>query len=298
MVRNVQIRTVAVLSPGDMGHAVGRVLKDSGLRVVTCLQGRSERTRELAHRANMENTSSLEELVSQSDLILSIIPPSEAVKLAQQMATVLRAVSASTYYADCNAISPQTAKKIDAIITEAGGRFINASIIGSPPGKGEPPRLYVSGPHASVMSELDGKGIKIRLIGDEVGRASGVKMCYAALTKGSQALWIALLTAAEAMGLTDELRQELLSSQSNVYRQMERQIPGTPVKARRWVGEMDEIASTFAQVGLTPQFHKAASEIFRFVGQTRLAEETPENRDTSRTLEQTIGVFARCLKNA
>ncbi len=251
MVKNVQIRTVAVLSPGDMGHAVGQVLKDNGLRVVTCLQGRSKRTRELAHRANMENTSSLEELVSQSDLILSIIPPSEAVKLAQQMATVLRAVSASTYYADCNAISPQTAKKIDAIITEAGGRFINASIIGSPPGKGEPPRLYVSGPHASIMSELDGKGIKIRLIGDEVGRASGIKMCYAALTKGSQALWIALLTAAEAMGLTDELRQEFLSSQSNVYRQMERQIPGTPVKARRWVGEMDEIASTFAHVGLT-----------------------------------------------
>lgn len=287
-----------MLSPGDMGHAVGRVLKDSGLRVVTCLQGRSERTRELARRGNMENTSSLEELVSQSDLILSIIPPSEAVKLAQQMATVLRAVGASTYYADCNAISPQTAKKIDAIITEAGGRFINASIIGSPPGKGEPPRLYVSGPHASVMSELDGKGIKIRLIGGEVGRASAIKMCYAALTKGSQALWIALLTAAEAMGLTDELRQEFLSSQSNIYRQMERQIPGTPVKTRRWVGEMEEIASTFAQVGLTPQFHKAASEIFRFVGQTRLAEETPENRDTSRTLEQTIGIFARCLKNA
>jgi hypothetical protein len=100
------------------------------------------------------------------------------------------------------------------------------------------------------------------------------------------------------MGLTDELRQEFLSSQSNVYRQMERQIPATPVKARRWVGEMDEIASTFAQVGLTPQFHKAASEIFRFVGQTQLAEETPENRDTGRTLEQTIGVFAKCLKNA
>jgi len=78
--------------------------------------------------------------------------------------------------------------------------------------------------------------------------------------------------------------------------QMEKQVPSVPVKARRWVGEMEEIASTFAHVGLTPQFHRGASEIFRFVGQTSLGEETPENRDRSRTLEQTISVFARDLK--
>ena len=292
----MSIRTVAVLSPGDMGHAVGRVLRENGLRIITCLNGRSDRTRELAHRAGIEGVRSLEDLVDQSDLILSVVPPSEAIRLAQQVAEALQTRRTNTYYADCNAISPQTAKKIDTVISSAGGRFINASIIGSPPGKGEPPRFYVSGPHANIMSELNGKGIQVRHIGSEVGRASAIKMCYAALTKGSQALWIALLTAAESMDLTNELRQELLESQSIVYKQMQKQVPGVPVKARRWVGEMEEIASTFAQVGLTPQFHEGASEIFRFVGQTSLAEETPENRDRSRTLEQTISVFASNLK--
>jgi 3-hydroxyisobutyrate dehydrogenase-like beta-hydroxyacid dehydrogenase len=292
----MSIRTVAILSPGDMGHAVGRVLKENGLRVITCLNGRSARTKELAHRANIEDVPSLEDLLDQSDLILSVIVPSEATKLAQQVAKVLQARRINSYYADCNAISPQTARKIDTIISSAGGRFINASIIGSPPGKGEPPRFYVSGAHAKIMSELNGKGIQVRFIGDEIGRASAIKMCYAALTKGSQALWIALLTAAESMGLTNELRQEFLESQPIVYKQMEKQVPGVPVKARRWLGEMEEIASTFAHVGLTPQFHKGASEIFRFVGQTSLAEETPENRDRTRTLEQTISVFARNLK--
>jgi len=292
----MSIRTVAVLSPGDMGHAVGRVLKENGLRVVTCLSGRSDRTKELARHANIENLPTLEDLIDQSDLILSVVVPSEAINLAQQVAKVLQAKRADSFYADCNAVSPQTAKKIGEIISSAGGRFINASIIGSPPGKGESPRFYVSGAHAKIMSELDGKRIEVRFIGNEIGRASAIKMCYAALTKGSQALWIALLTAAESMGLTNELRQELLESQSVVYKQMEKQVPGVPVKARRWVGEMEEIASTFAHVGLTPQFHKGASEIFRFVGQTSLAEETPENRDRSRTLEQTISIFASNLK--
>jgi 3-hydroxyisobutyrate dehydrogenase-like beta-hydroxyacid dehydrogenase len=216
--------------------------------------------------------------------------------VARKVAGALQATKTETYYADCNAISPQTARNIDTIITESGGLFVDASIIGRPPEGREAPRLYASGPHAKIMSELDGKGIKVRIIGDKVGQASGIKMCYAALTKGSQALCITLLTAAEALGLSKELREEFLFSQSAEYSRMKKMIPSVPVKARRWVGEMDEVASTFEQVGLTPCFHQAASEIFRLVGTTPFADETPENLDTNRTLEQTISVFAKYLR--
>lgn len=292
----LSIETLAVISPGDMGHAVARTLLEHGLRVVTCLAGRSERTKALSRRAGIEEIASLEELVKASDLILSIVPPSQAIRLSRQVAGILERTKAKSYFADCNAVSPQTARTIDAIITAAGGRFIDASIIGSPPGKGESPRFYASGPHASVMSKLDGKGIKICLIGDEVGRASGIKMCYAAWTKGSQALWISLLTTAKILGLSEELREELLYSQSAVYKQIEKQIPAIPVKARRWIGEMEEIASTFETAGLTPYFHKGASETYRMVGSTPLADETPENLDTNRTLNETISTFARCVQ--
>jgi 3-hydroxyisobutyrate dehydrogenase-like beta-hydroxyacid dehydrogenase len=279
-----------------MGHAVGRALREQGLRVVTCLEGRSNRTKVLAQHAGIEEIATLEELTRQSDVILSIIPPSEAEKVAREIAGALQATKVRIYYADCNAISPQTARKIDTIITENGGYFIDASIIGSPPGGREAPRLYASGSHANIIAQLDGKDIKVRIIGDKIGQASGIKMCYAALTKGSQALWITLLTAAEALGLSKELREELLFSQSAVYGRMEKMVPSVPVKARRWVGEMDEIASTFEQVGLTPYFHQAASQIFRLVGTTPFADETPENLDTNRTLEQTISVFAKYLR--
>lgn len=294
--RKLSIKTVAILSPGDMGHAVGRALREHDLRVVTCLEGRSDRTKTLSRRVGIQELQSLEELVRQTDLILSIIPPSEATELARRVAGVLQTTKIKTYFADCNAISPQTARKIGTMITEAGGHFIDASIIGNPPGKGEPPRFYASGPHANIMSQLDGKGINVRVIGGNVGQASGIKMCYAAWTKGSQALWITLLTAAEAIGLSKELREEFLYSQSTAYEQIAKQIPAIPVKARRWVGEMDEISSTFEDLGLTPHFHKGASDVFRSIAATPLANETPESLNKDRTLEQTISVFAKYVR--
>ena len=289
------VKTVAILSPGNMGHAVGRALGDHGLEVITCLKGRSERTRELAQKGNIRDVPSLDRMVSQADLVLSILVPAEAVSVARQVADAMRATGAGTPFADCNATSPQTAETMDAIITEAGGRFVDASIIGGPPGGGAHPRFYVSGKHAAVMSELDGKGIAVRPIGDAIGRASGIKMCYAALTKGTSALHVALLTAAQAMGLSEELRTEFLSSQPEVYKRMEAQVPRLPVIAFRWIGEMEEIAATFDLVGVTPDFHRGAAEVFRLLSETPFAQETPESLDQDRTLAQTVAVVAQSL---
>ena len=142
------------------------------------------------------------------------------------------------------------------------------------------------------MSDLDGRGVVVRDLGDEVGRASGIKMCYAALTKGTSALQYALLTVAERLGLTDELRDELLFSQAEAYRRMETQLPGIPSKAFRWIGEMEEIAATFEHAGVSPHLHQGAAEIYRLISQTPLANETPENRDANRTLDETISAVA------
>jgi 3-hydroxyisobutyrate dehydrogenase-like beta-hydroxyacid dehydrogenase len=291
----MSINTIAILSPGEMGHAVGRALGEHGYQVITCLQGRSDRTRRLAQSARIRDVPGIEEMVAEADLVLSILVPEEAVNVARRVAEALRATRAATPFADCNPVSPQTARLMDSIISSAGAPFIDASIVGGPPGKGAPPRFYVSGPHAHVMSALDGKGIAVRPVGDEVGRASAVKMCYAALTKGTSALWVALLTAAESLGITEELRQEFLYSQPNEYKRMESGIPGLPSKAFRWVAEMEEIAATFDSVGVTPYFHEGAAEIFRLLKETPFAQETPETIDRSRTLAQTVSVIAQSL---
>jgi len=282
------LNKVAILSPGAMGHAVGRVLAEHGVDIMTCLAGRSERTHRLASAAGFTEIPTLEDLVCEADLVLSILVPVDAEAIACQLAGALKATGAQPYIADCNAISPMRSAKIETIIQSAGGRFIDASIIGPPPGQGAPPRFYVSGIHAEVMLPLDGKGIVVKSLGETIGRASGIKMCYAALTKGTSTLQVALLTAAESMGLTEELRQELAYSQAAALQSMESTIPRLPPNAHRWVGEMEEIASTFAKVGVTSHFHLGAAAIYRLLEATSFANESPETIDSQRTLARTI----------
>ena len=285
------VGTIAILSPGSMGSAVGKVLRESGYDLVTNLDGRSERTRVLAEEAGFRAVSGIDSIVEEADLVMSILVPSEAISVAREAAAAMKRTGASPAYADCNAVSPDTARELGGIIEAAGGRFIDAGIIGGPPGSGSPPRFYASGPHEAVIGELDGKGIFVPLLGGEVGRASAIKMCYASLTKGVSALQTAALVAAHRLGLSSELEEEMSSSQANVLAQMQSVI-GLPGKAFRWVGEMEEIAATFESVGVTGNFHHGAAEIFRMVADSPLGDERPETIDPNSMLQETVEVFA------
>ena len=284
----MSLKKIAIYSPGDMGSGVGRVLGESGYDVITSLAGRSSRTQALAKSANIRDVGGIDDMVAEADLILCIMVPSQATGAAELVAASMRANGVSTYYAECNAISPKSTRAICDIISSAGGKFIDGGIIGGSPSRASAPRFYVSGPHASAMTELDGKGIDVRNMGGEIGHGSGIKMCYAALTKGTSTLQIALLAAAEAMGLSDQLRAEFESSQPAALKQMDTGISRLPPNAHRWIGEMEEISATFEQVGVSPFFHQGAADIYRLLAQTSFASETPETVDKNRPTSETI----------
>ncbi len=293
----MDIRTIAIMSPGDMGHTVGRYLSQRGFRIITCLEGRSARTKGLAESAGIFDTPSIGAMVSEADLILSIMPPSAARDTASAIAETMQAIDRKPLYADCNAVSTATVRRINSVITAAGGSFIDAGIVGPPPGKGnQATRFYVSGPDAGALDALDGDGISVRQMGSEVGRASAIKMCYAAVTKGSWTLYAAALTTAEIMGLTDLYLEEIESSRPHVADEMRRMVPRLPVDAGRWIGEMAEIASTFGDAGLPRGFHEGAGELFRLLDKTPIAAETRETIDPTRTLEQALAVFAETVR--
>ena len=287
--------TIAILSPGDMGHGVGKVLVEGGYDVITCLVGRSQRTRDLATTAGLLDVPSLEDMTSQADLIMSILAPAQAVGVAREVADAMQVVGTSRPFADCNAVSPRSASAMASIISAAGGDYIDGGIVGGSPARGAVPRIYTSGPCAGLMDELDGKGIAVKNLGPCIGRASGMKMCYASLTKGTNALRVAMLTAAHSLGLYNELIEELAYSQLEALSAMESGIPGLPANSGRWIGEMEEIAETFDAVGVTPGFHQGAAEIFRLLDSTSFAGESPETIDRSRTLKDTIEATARRL---
>lgn len=290
------IRTVGLLSPGDMGHSIGGVLHANGLTVLSCLGDRSERTRSLAKQAGIADTPSLDDLVREAGVLLCVLVPARAVAVAEEVAAAIRRTNADLLYVDCNAIAPATVRRIGDAILAAGGRFADAGIVGPPPRKPGTTRFYASGPGAQEFAELRASGLDVRVIGDEIGQASGLKMCYAAMTKGLIALGTELLVAARLMGLENALRDEQRESVADVLGWLERSLPTMPPKAHRWVGEMEEIAATFDDLGMTPSILAGAADIYRFVADTPPGRESPETRDTNRGAYDLVAVLADAVR--
>jgi 3-hydroxyisobutyrate dehydrogenase-like beta-hydroxyacid dehydrogenase len=264
--------------------------------VIACLRDRSERTRRLAEAAGIEAVPTYEVMVTQADVILSIMVPANASVAAKAVAKAISATGAEVLYADCNAIAPQTVCEIGETIRASGGGFVDASIVGGPPkqGKASRTRFYASGPDVERFQELDAFGLNVVVLGDQIGQASAIKMCYAALTKGTTALCTELLTAARALGVYDALASEFQRSQSVMYQRMQR-MTGMPAKSRRWVGEMEEIAKTFEHVGLTPKMLSGAADVYRLVGGTPLADRTPESAEPPPSLAEMLSALVGAL---
>jgi 3-hydroxyisobutyrate dehydrogenase-like beta-hydroxyacid dehydrogenase len=282
---------VGILSPGDMGAGIGGVLRQTGLDVMTSLEGRSALTRTRAHEAGIRDAGSIDDLVRQSDMVLSVLVPSEASSVAAQVAAAMGRTGARPVFVECNAIAPQTVLAIEQVIRDAGAGFIDAGIIGGPPrAPGGGTHFCCSGPDTSAFEALGRHGLEIRVVGPKVGQASGLKMVYAASTKGTTAVWTELLVTARALDLEEALKAELGAS----FERQAGSVTSMPRRARRWVGEMEEIAATFEALGLTPRILQGAADIYRFVGTTPLADQTSREPDPS--LDEVLDSLASRLK--
>ena len=288
------IKTAGLISTGDMGSGIGIVLLRGGFDVATCLEGRSELTRRLASEAGIRDTASMDELVGQVDMMISVLVPAQARNLADRVAESMRRTGKTPIYVDCNAVSPQTVRGIQSVIEAAGAQFIDCGIMGSPPSRDNNSLFVCSGPDCGPMDALAAAGLNVRVIGKEIGQASGLKMVYAASTKGSVALWTELLTAARALGLSEELDRFYDERQWPAAIALKKMIPGMPWRAHRWAGEMEEIAATFAEVGMTPRMLLGAADMYRLVAETELGKLT--SRDPHPELADLLEAMARHLR--
>jgi len=286
--------------PGDMGHGCGKALLDNGFNVFTCLSNRSERTKSLAKKSGIEDTDNLENLLNEVDIILSILPPEFAISQARIVneASIKNNMNKVITYVDCNAVSPKTSVKIGDTLSQKNFNFVDGGIIGLNPlienGK---TRLYLSGQHAEKLKVVDGKGLVVKIIGNEIGKASAMKMVYASATKGTFALHAAVITASRKLNLFNEYIDELKYSKPNILEAMENMVPKIPLDADRWGGEMLEIANTYDEIDLTPKFHLGAADVMDLANKTPIANETRENFDKSRSLLEAVDMLVEASKN-
>ena len=234
---------VGLLHPGEMGSAVGAAAAANGHEVLWASEARSDATRGRA--SAFRDTGTVSALVAESDVILSICPPDAAREVAAACAGF------DGIYVDANAISPARAQEVAALQV----RFVDAGIVGGPPT--EPgTTLYLSGGDAQQVAGLfAGSLLETRVVSD----ASALKMVYAAWTKGTAAMLLAIREVARHFGVEDEWRL----AAPELLERLGRAEASAAKKGWRWWGEMEEIADTFAAAGEPEGFHRAASEVFR-----------------------------------
>jgi 3-hydroxyisobutyrate dehydrogenase-like beta-hydroxyacid dehydrogenase len=253
--------TVGIVSPGAMGSAIGASLIRGGARIVATVAGRSARTAWLAEAAGLELLSSLAEIVRESDVVLSIVPPGEA-------ETVAAGLAGARLLADLNAVAPETARRISA--------EVDGSISGPPPSAPGTTRIYLSGPRAAEVASLPFDGIDVVVVGDEVGAASAVKMSTASVYKGTAALLAQALRAADRYGVLEHVLADLGADAEAAGHRITR----AASKSGRYVDEMREIAAAQAAAGLDPALFEAFARVYGEIACTELGRSAPEDAGT------------------
>lgn len=272
--------TIGVLHPGNMGAAVAASAVASGNHVVWVSEDRSDASIARAERAGLEDVHWLNGLVNQSDVILSICPPHAATEVAEEV----RNLGYEGVYVDANAVSPDTVRAIASVVEGVGARFVDGGIIGGPPWEPGVARLFLSGPEAGRVARHLQKGpLEVIVLDAPIGAASALKMAYAAWTKGTSALLANIEALAIREGVLDALEQEWAGGRERLNERAAG-LGGAAAKAWRWVGEMEEIASTFEAAGLPGGFHHAAAEVYRRLEQFKDDPDAPGGADLAKHL--------------
>ena len=252
---------IAVIAAGVMGSGVAARLTERGVTVLTSLAGRSAATAKRAAAAGMRAASDAE--LAAADMLLSIVPPGEALAMAKHFAPLLRQGARKALYVDCNAVSPKTALQIAAVIADTGSAFVDAGIIGGPPRTdGYTPTFYAAGGEAKRFATLAAHGLDVQVLEGPVGAASALKMSYAGITKGLTALGSVMLLAATRAGAAEALHRELGKSEPALLAWLTRQVPGMYPKAYRWVAEMEEIAEFVAEDAAARAIFTGAAQLY------------------------------------
>lgn len=282
-----RVSAVGLLHPGEMGAAVAAGLRAAGREVLWASAGRSAATVERARAAGLEDCGTVDGLAARCEVIVSLCPPQAAAQVARS------AAGFEGIFVDANAVSPATARSIGS----AFDRFVDGAVIGPPPSRSGTTRLYLAGADASAVAELlEGSIVEAIVVSDEAGAASALKMAFAAWTKGTAALLLAIRSLAREAGVEPALLDQWAASHPQLLERSESAARSAARLGWRWSSEMDEIGDTFAWAGLPEGFARAAAEVYR--RSPRLAPDvspdlTPDVAPGADTLGEVLAALPR-----
>ena len=286
----MSFQRIAILSIGEMGYQWARLLSSRGVEVLSYLKGRSEATHRRAAEAGVKVLPSMKQLVAEADLIVSIVVPFAAPRVAASLAkTLLKTPKQGVLFLDANAISPITAELIDRVLKPVGVSFVDGCIIGGATKLEERAVIYVSGPEAEKIKGLEAFGLHVEVLGSNIGQASAFKILYAGLSKGLQGLFVELLLGAQKYGLLEEMIQRYNKSHPGLVDGVGHSIAALTVHGARRAEEMVELTKTLRAKGLQPIMAPATRRVLASIGALNLGKIS--GGETGESLREVLDVL-------
>lgn len=251
---------LGILHPGEMGISLAAAALQNCPLVFWCSEGRSAATRKRAGQYGLTEIATLAEFCRSCDIIIGVCPP----HAAHDQALAIAVHGFAGIYVEANAVAPRKVQAIAAHLAAAGIQCIDGGIIGLPAWQADSTWLYLAGFGTEKVTRCFAKGfLQTRVLGETIGQASALKMCFAAWNKGNTALLATILGAAEHQGVRAALEQQWEAFTPGFTQQTHKRITGTARKAWRFTGEMEEIATTLQESGMPPDFFLGAAELYR-----------------------------------
>lgn len=201
----------------------------------------------------------LSELVSDTDVVISVVTADQAVSAAQAAS---EAIGAARYYLDFNSVAPATKRQAAEAIEAAGSHYIDVAVMAPVRGSRLSTPLLASGPEAErgreILSQLGFQ--QVRTVGAQVGDASAIKMLRSIVIKGIEALTVQCLLAADRVDVVEEVLTALGSEWvARIGYNLERVV----VHGERRAAELDEVALMLGSLGLPTEMVRAAAAVHR-----------------------------------
>lgn len=248
------------MSKGLLNEGINEVFAYDILWVKDPESEKSQRIKQRALDIGVKPIENMKTLVSCSHIIVSAVTPSVAVDVAHQAYPYL---NKDKIYADINSKSPRIAKDIWKIIQASGAKFVDVAVMGAITKCGHKTPCLVSGNGSEEFSLLKNYGMNIKIIGEEPGQASAVKMLRSVFTKGVSALLLETFIAAYEYGVVEMVFNSLEETEDSMtFNEMVNlRVCSTITHAKRRTDELEMVCETLKDVNVEPIMSQATKEV-------------------------------------
>lgn len=227
---------------------------------------RSAKIKENASANFVKLVDSLEELADRSQIILCLTSANSALPIAREIVPFLKE---GQIYSDLNSTSPATKKEIGGVLRESKANFVEAAIMAAVPAHRTKVPIYVCGAQGRQMADmLNGIGMNIEYLSENLGAASATKMLKSVLFKGFIALLTETVFATDQYDITEDVLQALKSILfvEMTYEECCNYFVGTMATHSERLGyEMEEVLLTLESMGENSIMTKATLEKMRWI---------------------------------